>query len=95
MLPCAKLRHQLFTRKTDSVKAHLAKGQCSVCGKFTTLKNLEIHHKVITMHEIMEEYRCGKLSLKEAKSLARSKENLCLVCSECHKKLHKNENYGN
>lgn len=92
---CHKLR-RIIVGKKKNLQVHkrtvIRRGQkmmkCELCGQYFPLNQIECHHSVIEFSEIRNEYVHGKLSLKDARDLARSKDNIMTVCVKCHKKLH-------
>lgn len=92
---CHTLR-ALIVGKKSRLRAHkrtvIRRGQemikCELCGQYFPINQIECHHSVIEFSEIRYEYSHGKLSLKDARDLARSKDNIMAVCAKCHKKLH-------
>lgn len=87
-----KLKKTFFSKTGIKLKQSLAVIKCEVCGKYFHPDEMECHHSVIPMTEIVSEYRHGKLSMTDAKEFARSRENLIILCHECHKKIHKGSN---
>lgn len=88
----AKIRRRLMRHAPDRLKKALAKIQCEKCGKYFKVDEIDCHHSVIPVREIIEEYKNGRLEWKDAKKLAKSRENIIVVCKHCHKIIHKTEN---
>lgn len=70
-----------------TIKKELAVIQCQHCGKLIPVDDAQCHHHIVAISEIIQDYRNNKLTLQEAKDFARDRENIMVVCKECHKKL--------
>lgn len=81
-------RERLRQQKRTVIRRGQKMIKCELCGQYFPKEQIECHHSVIEFSEIRKAYVHNKLSLEDARYLARSKDNIMAVCAECHKKLH-------
>ena len=92
---CHKLRRiivgkqkQLRQQKRTVIRHGQEMIKCELCEQYFHKEQIECHHSIIGFSEIRKAYVHNKLSLEDARYLARSKDNIMTVCAKCHKKLH-------
>lgn len=89
------VRHHLINKLSTKIKSKVAFVKCEKCGRYFKMDEIQCHHSVIPICEIIKSYKEGTLKRKDAKELAETRENIILVCENCHKILHKNESLTN
>lgn len=82
-----KMRN-LINNRIRSLKNEKAYVLCEICKKYIPINNIQCHHSIITVNEVVKEFNKGYLTRNEAKRLLCRRDNIMMVCDKCHRKLH-------
>lgn len=91
----AKIRRKLIKRYPEQIKKALAVVKCEVCGRYFSLDNIDCHHHIIPIKDLIDACDRNEISIKEAREFAKNRENIIVVCKKCHKKIHEQEKQYN
>ena len=83
-----QIRLSLTGKVLKKLKLRNAVIKCENCNKYVYLHEIECHHSVISISELSNEVQKGTLNITDARQLARDRENIMMVCHECHEQLH-------
>lgn len=87
----AKMRKKLLKKYPDQIKKQLAVIRCEKCGRYFSMDNINCHHSIIPIKDLIEACENNKLSIKDAMKFAKDRENIIVLCKECHGEIHLKE----